>query len=1823
MSELRFGSEGQSTDNGVVNIVTTTGPNGSPDGQTRQASRTGSRSGPSIAQHGQATDSRSSSRSTLLAAVQALQVPATGEPTFREEARLEATPIGSAVAPAILPPSSKASQSSDDSAVDPASSRDASPAYSASPPLPRPEVVAQQLSGGVTSMGLAGAISAVTPVSLPGSLSGGSPTKSTSSGVGRFSSGGGGGGGGSVRHHQTGELLLMSADPESTDYVYEEKELERLSQSSDFLAETRKDPSFTLLHFVAMLGHKRLAEALPAEMISRHHHFARLARCLITRRNAEVFVKDKYGCTPLQLAAACGNTEMVRVLLEPYEFESTGKEVLPQGFHGYDYLNHQDSQINFSALHGAVSHDAHDAVILLLKTGANPQALDVTKKTAFEVAPTLVSLQELLRLAVQREGEVPRSVIVQLMAVVLDKQLKEGGTNQQQQQQQPQQPQQQQQQSGAAAAAAGGGGQGGGGGGASLQDAKSQRSFKAQQRWSKAARFAMSASQAPEEPSQRFTCAIIETIGHMQNADVGSTIKRHFGKLYEAKRYDVLVEYVKLAIYANHVKLTEAMIDRIANDCPEVFGSPHWPETLEPLVSTYPTLFHRLLFKLQDMRDEDVRGFVRCLSPDRLQEGADRRPQSSVGIAGISQRGGGMGGDRAHAVDRVKLLIYQQLVEGLKKVSYRIVKTFFEESDQRLLNDMAQFPIFAEFVGLVANLQTAKAIGESDGMRQALLDLLRQPKQPTAAAGPATAVVAAAAFTSAAAVAAAAAAAGPGTGGRPSGKGWPRASGAAGGGGGGGRVVTPPRPSDAPPVTVAWESEDSRKVIVKDGSAKVSFAIDAHVEEAVSGFEAGCCGPTGGPGGEFGPAGAGLSGGLSSAALSTASSGGLSTSVGRPVAESRRGDGVVQAAADRSESEAETDGRRIRLSLQTLNVQPVLMAAVKAGKADNVETAVMSVVSWVDVNSKDDKAVFLAGITADLIQELAMRFPSACASLLNVVSKDVMETLDTLQVSANVLYGRDHLVKCSHVRNHFTWRERELEKLMTHSKGYTEHVVDALVDYGVPFECVYKAAVEMGGSASPDQFAALIEHGFTGPEIKQLISNGIRLAKVIGYIQECAKPPPDGVGADFLSRLDVPMSVLLRDMLRVRLSPRVVDIILREGSMFETTKYNNFRPGRPLRDLYPEPLFVPSYTHHFVQMLLISWQRGSTNAAGKVIMAPWAKEFIDTVFEPNDPLCTKLKSWYDNKLTDTQVYIQGDADADGDAAERAPDPERKSSSALRERRRSAKEQADQDRGKLAYIRQLLRIFIGNYLLVHRWPVYLAAQLWLFVLASVQTYWQRLEDVYYREKARRFGLSKSLAKKARSGTIDAAVLAFPILGLVQPDGGDILTALVHADAPSSWFHYAIVRALYGLHWTNFGRVMVYLSAAVQLQFAAVFLVFFLLVLNYPPLKDATDDELNVMRSLPVIEGLLGAIMVLSASMLVERIQEARVPQLSTWVSVGRHLELLCHAMVWAVAGIVWSGRGANLVPALSGLTMLLFVARLTFFGLVTEKLSTAVLALLEILSDSRYFFLLIALVYGGFVLAVAGLRSQLDSNDAPTSASSSASVYLSQLFTVLLGDFQSTMLSNTDERRVWRFPDFSVLLLSMYAMLMMIVFMNLLIATMNDTYDRVKEFREVEVMRLRSHMMVFVKDFIKHTAKKKLEHLDGDVLHLLLRPEEVKSGRWQSQNASEPSEYSAWAGRITYMRSTIVREVEAVVSAQNEKTLEQLIAIEQRLGKVEGAAAAAAAAAAGGPVKAGAGAGGGAAGGAEERLTALEGRMEGLQRGVDALLARGGGGGSGS
>lgn len=63
---------------------------------------------------------------------------------------------------------------------------------------------------------------------------------------------------------------------------------------------------------------------------------------------------------------------------------------------------------------------------------------------------------------------------------------------------------------------------------------------------------------------------------------------------------------------------------------------------------------------------------------------------------------------------------------------------------------------------------------------------------------------------------------------------------------------------------------------------------------------------------------------------------------------------------------------------------------------------------------------------------------------------------------------------------------------------------------------------------------------------------------------------------------------------------------------------------------------------------------------------------------------------------------------------------------------------------------------------------------------------------------------------------------------------------------------------------------------------------------------------------------------------------------------------------------------------------------------------------------------------------------------------------------------------------------SVLMMSAYGILMLIVLVNLLIAIMNDTYDRIKETEEIEVLHNRARLIVDLESLLTKDMRDKLQ-----------------------------------------------------------------------------------------------------------------------------------------
>ncbi|KAG2492902.1 hypothetical protein HYH03_008816 [Edaphochlamys debaryana] len=1380
-----------------------------------------------------------------------------------------------------------------------------------------------------------------------------------------------------------GGASLLTAP--SSEYLEEIAEIQQLSEAEDYLSMREEDPGFTLLHYVSMLGHTTLAGAINSATQENMAHYARIARYLV-RRGHEVYVVDKYGCIPLQIAAAYGNTELVNVLLEPFDAVVGRKETKKRS----DYLNHQDTQIRFTALHGALNHGQHEVAVLLLEQAANPQILDITRSNAFQVAPSLEALQELLRLVVQHEDVVPTPAIAQLMIEVIK-------------QQEAREKKEKAERAKAQAAA-------------DAARGKEDEESKAKAEWAKALstsnmdytqrmlfvainQLVHKASSGPGEGADAAEREAAARAAAEAGGEVGAIIKRLFKELYAKGegKHNELWEYVQAAVDYNNYKLTKIMLDLITSDCPRALASCNWEATMGPLIACFPDLFHVLLAKLQDMSDADVIGFVQSLRPTSLHSvSSNATGNAYTSFASMAYLSSGPSGVKSSpstargakgAAHQGKILIYQQLVEGLKQVNYVVVKAFFEKADQQVLNDMAQYPIFKDFVCLISNKRTAEGFTESDSGRSRLLDLLRDVKRVSYEGGPTMT-------------------------GRP------------------GDLLNRHR-------ALSQKFKLSNRSLFGPGGTSGKDKEELEDAEGEGGT-----GPHGG---------------------------------GRLV-----------------EKQSE-------LAVQTLNVERVLCAAVAARKSMNVEATVKAITSWVNINSKDRKTVFITGISTELLKDLARRFPSGCARLLNLVSRDVLEQLATLQVSASLLHRKDQIVKCSDVRNHFTWRAPELQHL-SDEKGFTEHVVDALADYGIPFECTYKAAVEW--DATKEHFATLIENHFTGAELKELISNGIVLNRVTDMISRCAHPPEDVPPGSFKAE---PMTLLLKEMMREKLSFRIVEAILDAGSMNEATVYTNFRPGNPLYNTYPLALYKPVYTHHFVQALLSNWRKGTKDPSGNWTMRPWDKKFIDTIFAPNDPLCTALKSAYDNKLKDTQVYIENTQLADGWAKKKRQNQH-----------------------------LVLRAFVCRPVLLHRWPVFVLMHMLLYLKDFLKAFWRLMGWEWDMWGGEHHGHS-----------VDARALVIPWKGFA--DMGSIrgmLTGLIDVDVPVRWFGFAAVKAAITVQWQEFGQILMLMSALAHIIYMCLFGGFLLVVRNA---GEAEGGDMSAVRRRPEVMALLVVLGLMSVGGLLEECAQMMELTWRTWRNyLGNIVDITSFALFVVLFGMVWASYDYTSILAVGAVETLVLFVRLVFFASMTDSMGSLMRMVIEIIKDMRYFFLLLGMIFGGFAIAFAVLLGVDNLYESVAF----------KLFSVMLGDWQYDYLVDMlHVEGMWYVPNLSVLMMSVYGILMLIVLVNLLIAIMNDTYDRIKETEEIEVLHNRARLIVDLESLLTRETREKLQtRLLGDYLHVLV-PADNKFNKFMASSESTEGE---WKGRMRAFSEAIKRDVDPHLKEIKEKVNTEFKAIHTEL-----------------------------------------------------------------
>lgn len=156
----------------------------------------------------------------------------------------------------------------------------------------------------------------------------------------------------------------------------------------------------------------------------------------------------------------------------------------------------------------------------------------------------------------------------------------------------------------------------------------------------------------------------------------------------------------------------------------------------------------------------------------------------------------------------------------------------------------------------------------------------------------------------------------------------------------------------------------------------------------------------------------------------------------------------------------------------------------------------------------------------------------------------------------------------------------------------------------------------------------------------------------------------------------------------------------------------------------------------------------------------------------------------------------------------------------------------------------------------------------------------------------------------------------------------------------------------------------------------------------------------------------------------------------------------------------SGASPSVLRGLASVQIGLLFLRLLYYAMASDKLGSFVRMVLETARDLVLFFLFLAVIFVGFALSII------------TAQGPDASVRQTfiKLFTMIFGDFDVSFLDDV-EAGALGLDDLTRVLAALYMVLVTIILLNLLIAIINESYERIRENEQWESLRNKALLVV--------------------------------------------------------------------------------------------------------------------------------------------------------
>lgn len=120
-------------------------------------------------------------------------------------------------------------------------------------------------------------------------------------------------------------------------------------------------------------------------------------------------------------------------------------------------------------------------------------------------------------------------------------------------------------------------------------------------------------------------------------------------------------------------------------------------------------------------------------------------------------------------------------------------------------------------------------------------------------------------------------------------------------------------------------------------------------------------------------------------------------------------------------------------------------------------------------------------------------------------------------------------------------------------------------------------------------------------------------------------------------------------------------------------------------------------------------------------------------------------------------------------------------------------------------------------------------------------------------------------------------------------------------------------------------------------------------------------------------LLVVLGLMSVGGLAEEVSQMMELTWRTWRNyLGNLVDLASFALFMVLFGMVWASYTYDVILAVGAIETLVLFVRLVFFASMTDSMGSLMRMVIEIIKDMRYFFALLAMIFGGFAIAFAVL-----------------------------------------------------------------------------------------------------------------------------------------------------------------------------------------------------------------------------------------------------------